>query len=60
MAAAAQLGQAVMEFDPSATVETVVIDGEATEVSETEEEIIEVETTEEVTPESEDKTDETK
>ena len=60
MAAAAQLGQAVMEFDPSATVETVVIDGEVTEVSETEEEIIQVETIKEVTPESEDKSDETK
>ena len=32
MAAAAQLGQAVMEFDPSATVETVIIDAEAQEV----------------------------
>jgi len=75
MAAAAQLGQAVMEFDPSATVETVIIDADMQEASETEE-ILEVEaaemaveetadeiteeTTEEVTPESEDKTDETK
>jgi len=70
MAAAEQLGQAVMEFDPDATVETVVIDGdesmlveieEVVEIVETEE-IVEVvmteesdnETTEEVTPESED------
>jgi segregation and condensation protein B len=73
MAAAAQLGQAVMEFDPSATVETVVIDAQAQELSddqETEEveaEITEVileetviEVVEEVTPESEDKPDETK
>ncbi|MBU3557142.1 SMC-Scp complex subunit ScpB [Polynucleobacter sp. Ross1-W9] len=75
MAAAAQLGQAVMEFDPSATVETVIIDAEAQEVSETEETleveiseitveetVIEVteELNEEVTPESEDKPDETK
>jgi segregation and condensation protein B len=37
MAAAEQLGQAVMEFDPSATVETVIIDAVAQEVSETEE-----------------------
>ena len=75
MAAAAQLGQAVMEFDPSATVETVIIDADAQEVSETEEapevEVSDVaveeiteetteETTEEITPESEDKSDETK
>ncbi len=71
MAAAEQLGQAVMEFDPSATVETVIIDAESQEVSvsavETAEEFTaeEVEeateaTTEEVTPESEIKTDETK
>jgi len=68
MAAAAQLGQAVMEFDPSATVETVIIDADAQEVElleveETAEEITEEtieETTEEVTPESENKTDETK
>ena len=62
MAAAVQLGQAVMEFDSSATVETVIIAADAHEVSETEE-IIEVEATdvsEEVTPESEDKPDETK
>ena len=36
MAAAAQLGQAVMEFDPSATVETVVIDAQAQEIHDTE------------------------
>ena len=81
MAAAAQLGQAVMEFDPSATVETVVIDAETEELSDSqeaeefeveitevtlEETVIEVveeddlEVTEEVTPESEDKPDETK
>ncbi|QWE19999.1 SMC-Scp complex subunit ScpB [Polynucleobacter sp. AP-Kolm-20A-A1] len=71
MAAAEQLGQAVMEFDPSATVETVVIDADAQEVAVVEEtveveaiEMIAEETTievaEEATPESEDKTDETK
>jgi len=70
MAAAEQLGQAVMEFDPSATVETVIIDADTQEVNETEEiteitieeTVVEVteELTEEVTPESEDKTDETK
>ena len=70
MAAAAQLGQAVMEFDPSATVETVIIDADAQEVNETEEvqlleseetaEATTEETTAEVTPESEDKSDETK
>jgi len=75
MAAAEQLGQAVMEFDPSATVETVIIDAESQEVGEITEETAEetpeesVEevteataeaTTEEVTPESEIKTDETK
>jgi segregation and condensation protein B len=71
MAAAAQLGQAVMEFDPSATVETVVIDADTQEVSEIEEETTEVtveetsievseQDAEEVTPESEDHPDETK
>jgi segregation and condensation protein B len=67
MAAAEQLGQAVMEFDPSATVETVIIDTDAHEVSEAEEATNEEtneetanEVTEEVTPESEDKPDETK
>ena len=75
MAAAEQLGQAVMEFDPSATVETVIIDADAQEIDESSE-AVEVETTEmaaeeiaievteelteEVTPESEDKPDETK
>jgi segregation and condensation protein B len=72
MAAAEQLGQAVMEFDAEATVETVLIDGdesilveieavvEIEEIEETEE-IVEIvmteesdnETTDEVTPESE-------
>ena len=71
MAAAAQLGQAVMEFDPSATVETVVIDADAQEVSEIDEETTEAtleeasievseEEANEVTPESEDNPDETK
>lgn len=71
MAAAAQLGQAVMEFDPSATVEMVVIDTDAQEVSEIKEETTEVtleetsievseQDAEEVTPESEDNPDETK
>jgi segregation and condensation protein B len=72
MAAVEQLGQAVMEFDPTATVETVV------ELDENGQEIIQIdleeaiqelteeaitETThaiEEARPESEDKTDETK
>jgi segregation and condensation protein B len=78
MAAAEQLGQAVMEFDAEARVDTVVIDGdesmlveieaviEIKEIEETEdteetEEIVEIvmteesdnETTDEVTPESE-------
>ena len=72
MAAAEQLGQAVMEFDPTATVETVVeLDENGQEIiqidfEETIQEVIEeasAETTEaieEVPPESEDKTDETK
>ena len=71
MAASAQLGQAVMEFDPSATVETVVIDADAQEVSEIDEETTEAtleeasievseEEANEVTPESEDNPDETK
>jgi len=73
MAAAEQLGQAVMEFDPDATVETVVInEGEVTEEV-TEELSIEVtetisvemtdevsEVLEEVTPESDEKSDEAK
>jgi len=72
MAAAEQLGQAVMEFDPTATVEMVVeLDENGQEIiqidfEEAIEEITEdvsTETTEvieEVPPESEDKTDETK
>jgi len=44
MAAAEQLGQAIIEFDPDATVETVIIN----------------EVVEEVTPESEEQSDETK
>jgi segregation and condensation protein B len=75
MAAAAQLGQAVMEFDPSATVETVIIDADTQEVSGTDAEVVEIvieeieettieitedETIEEVTPESENNPDETK
>ena len=68
MAAAEQLGQAVMEFDASATVETVIeLDETGQEIiqidfEETTEEItIEItETTEEVPLESEDKTDEPK
>jgi segregation and condensation protein B len=73
MAAAEQLGQAVMEFDPDATVETVVInEGEVIEEV-TEELTIEVtetisveiteevsEVLEEVTPESDEKSDEAK
>ena len=75
MAAAEQLGQAVMEFDPSATVETVIIDADVQEIGEVEEVTLEViseevvieeteeiiiEVTEEVPPESEDHLDETK
>ena len=68
MAAAEHLGQAVMEFDANATVETVVIqqDQVTEETVETEEtttvEITEEvsEVIEEVTPESEDKSDEAK
>ena len=79
MAAAEQLGQAVIEFDPTATVETVVIDGEQvveeetiveiTEEIEATEDVAEVEDventenaeeTEEVTPQSDDSSDETK
>jgi segregation and condensation protein B len=76
MAAAEQLGQAVMEFDPSATVETVIeldengqaiIDVEseaiaAVTVEEVPEETTEetIEEVEEVTPESEEKSDEQK
>ena len=42
MAAAEHLGQAIIEFDPDATVETVIIDADAQEV-----ELLETETTEE-------------
>ena len=69
MAAAAQLGQAVMEFDPDATVETVVINEgdqdiievevieETTTVEITEEVSVEIE---EVTPDSDENSDEAK
>ena len=70
MAAAAQLGQAVMEFDPTATVETVIeldengqpIIQSTDDVLVNEESINEdaSEVVEEVTPESEDKSDEQK
>ena len=56
MAAAEQLGQAVMEFDANATVETVVIQYD--QVIEETEEVSEA--IEEVTPESENKSDEAK
>jgi segregation and condensation protein B len=58
MAAAEQLGQAVMEFDANATLETVVIAQD--QVIEETEETMAVEITEEVTPESEDKSDKAK
>ena len=75
MAAAEQLGQAVIEFDPSATVETVVI--EETEVTENAESpeageenteaVVEdaveettEESKEEISPESDEQADETK
>jgi segregation and condensation protein B len=59
MAVAEQLGQAVMEFDANATVETVVIQhDQAIEETEETEEVSEA--IEEVTPESEDKSDEAK
>jgi segregation and condensation protein B len=72
MAAVEQLGQAVMEFDPTATVETVVeLDENGQEIIQidleeaiqelTEEAITETtQAIEEAPPESEDKTDETK
>jgi segregation and condensation protein B len=69
MAAAAQLGQAVMQFDPDATVETVVInegDQAILEVEVLEEtttvDIIEVVSVEieEVTPESDENSDKAK
>jgi len=56
MAAAEQLGQVVMEFDPTVTVETVVIEETEEVVVEENSEII----AEEVTPESENPSDETK
>jgi len=56
MAAAEQLGQVVMEFDPTATVETVVIEESEEVVVEESFEII----AEEVTPESENSSDKTK
>jgi segregation and condensation protein B len=56
MAAAEQLGQAVMEFDANATVETVVIaQDQVIEATEEASEAIE-----EVTPESENKSDKAK
>ncbi|OYY53002.1 MAG: SMC-Scp complex subunit ScpB, partial [Polynucleobacter sp. 35-46-207] len=64
MAAAEHLGQAVMEFDPSATVETVVIAEEVLEIDE--QDVIEAnidevsnKTSEEVIPQS-DQSDEPK
>ena len=55
MAAAEQLGQAIIEFDPDATVETVII----TEGEEVVQDLVN-EAVEEVTPESEAPSDETK
>jgi segregation and condensation protein B len=66
MAAAEHLGQAVMEFDPSATVETVIeLDENGQPIiqltsEETSAEVEEVEDVEEVNPEPEDKSDEQK
>jgi segregation and condensation protein B len=69
MAAAEQLGQVVMEFDPSATVETVIeldengnpiIQVESDEIAEVTAEESIAETLEKVTPESEEKSDEQK
>lgn len=66
MAAAEHLGQAVMEFDPSATVETVIeLDENGQPIiqstsDETSAEVEEAEEAEEVTPEPEDKSDEQK
>ena len=65
MAVAAQLGQAVMEFDPSATVETVIELDENGQpiIQSAEDELVSEETSEvaeEVTPESEDKSGEQK
>jgi segregation and condensation protein B len=55
MAAAEQLGQAIIEFDPDATVETVIINQDEEVVEDTTNEAVE-----EVTPESEAHSDETK
>ena len=55
MAAAEQLGQAIIEFDPDATVETVIINEGEEVVEDTTNEAVE-----EVTPESETHSDETK
>jgi segregation and condensation protein B len=64
MAAAEHLGQAVMEFDASATVETVIeLDESGQVIIQAEGEVIADETmeaAEEVTPESEEKSDEQK
>jgi segregation and condensation protein B len=71
MAAAEQLGQAVMEFDASATVETVIeldengqpliqIESEAISSAAQEAEAETIDAVEEVTPESEEKSDEPK
>ncbi|MBU3623456.1 SMC-Scp complex subunit ScpB [Polynucleobacter sp. AP-Latsch-80-C2] len=67
MAAAEQLGQAVMEFDPDATVETVVINEGDQTIIEVIEETTTVEITEEVSveieeviPESDENSDEAK
>lgn len=66
MAAAEHLGQAVMEFDPSATVETVIeLDENGQPIiqstsDETSAEVEDAEEVEEVTPEPEDKSDEQK
>lgn len=63
MAAAEQLGQVVIEFDPTATVETVVIEG--SEQATADEDVVtavidEITETEEVAPESDGQADETK
>ena len=71
MAAAEQLGQAVMEFDASATVETVIeldencqpliqMESEAISAAAEEVEAETIDAVEEVTPESEEKSDEPK
>jgi segregation and condensation protein B len=64
MAAAEHLGQAVMEFDASATVETVIeLDESGQVIIQVEGEVIAeevIEAVEEITPESEEKSDEQK